>query len=363
MSEDREPTAVGSWHPAVDVRTDTAAVLLQQRPVVPLTRWIADAAQLCVQESLLLQVVTPQSSRLTVPLEDLLRSSDACWVVRTDGGSYYDGLRGSALEWDGRSFSAAGGAPAPEFVRAGPTDAGSIELDLTVLHPAREQTTVGEVAGACLQELTGESPHGWGVAEPATERWDVGGLTRLARARAPRSTRLVVVGGAPQRIAVGTLTVRRLPTGVHERLRLSLGSTGAPNTAGIDSLAERLAERHAVRVMTAGLRPGRADGTVEPYFRGQVLPYGVLFGGEAVSEQGTRHALSMPAPHVLLVGPPARPGCWARLVGGAGPQAEPTQAEPREPVRQLDEPAVVLGRVMAHMLPAHASGGCPGAGA
>lgn len=126
-----------------------------------------------------------------------------------------------------------------------------------------------------------------------------------------------------------------MPSGVHEHLRLSLGSTGAPITAGIEYLAERLAERHAVRVMTAGLRPGRADGTVEPLFRGQVLPYGVLFGGEAVAERGTQHALSMPAPHVLLVGPTVRPGCWA----------------------------VVLGRVLAHMLPAHASGERPGAGA
>lgn len=271
-------------------------------------------------------------------------------MVRAADGTYFDGLRGAVLDWDGQSFTAAGEVAAPDFLPARPPDAGSIDLDVTVLHPASEQTLVGSVAEECLLGLTGQAPYGWGVAEPATEQWDTGEITRFCRRRVPRPSELVVVGGAgrdgAQGTAVGTVIVRRVPSGVHEQLRLSVGSTGAPDLAALDQLAESLADRHSVRVMTAGLRPGRAGGTVEPRFSGHVVPYGMLFGAEAVETSGVEHALAAPAPHVLLVGPPARPGCWVRVVGGADPDSEP---------------GTVLGRVLAHLVPA-TEGDAPAAG-
>src|SRR4029450_13771056 len=42
-------TAVAAGHPAVDVLSDRVAVVLQDRPVVPLTAWLADAARTCAE--------------------------------------------------------------------------------------------------------------------------------------------------------------------------------------------------------------------------------------------------------------------------------------------------------------------------
>ena len=311
----------GPLGPAVDMTTGHAGVLLQDRPVVALTRWIADAAARCARQGLLLQVVTPATSRLTVPLEQVLSTEGARWVVRTADGGYYDGLRGEVLAWDGAAFVAASPTPAPAFLPDRDPTAGSLVLDAVALHPAAEATELGGLAAEAIALLTGEQPHGWGVAEPATERWDPAELTRLCRSRAPAATSLVVVGGRPESPALGTLTAARVPAGVHERLQLAVGVPGAPDPGVLDRLAGQLASRHEVRTLLAGLRPGRSDGTVQPRFRGATVPYGLLLGSALVAERGLDALPVVPAPAVDLLGPASRPSCWVRLVGD--PAADP----------------------------------------
>ncbi|HZA80953.1 MAG TPA: DUF6177 family protein, partial [Actinomycetes bacterium] len=102
-------------HPAVDVVTGRVAVVLQDRPVVPLTAWLADAARQCAGSGRGLQVVTPPGSRLTTPLRFALDGPDTRWVVRDGGGSCHDGLTGRLLHWDGGAF-----VPTPTGPGAGP---------------------------------------------------------------------------------------------------------------------------------------------------------------------------------------------------------------------------------------------------
>lgn len=311
-------------HPAIDVLTDQAAVVLQERPIVPLSSWLADAIVTATRTSRLVQLVTPATSRLTFPLAETLRAVGGRWVVQDERrGDYYDGLRGERLAWDGTAFLPSFATPAPTL---GGVDGGMVRLEVTAIHPATEALQLGRLADLCLGALTGMPPRGWGVAEPAALPWNRAEVTAYCRRRTPEPSTLVVVGER----AVGQLRVSRRPAGVVERLVLAVGSVGAgPDLDALDRLAADLSHTSAatVRTMVASLHPGRSDTTVEPRFSGWPIPYGILVGSEPVAEFGTEHALAAPAPHVLLTGAPARPLCWCCLVGPeTGVDANPSAA-------------------------------------
>jgi hypothetical protein len=324
-------------HPAVDVLTDAAAVVLQERRIVPLSRWLADAIAGATADSRLVQVVTPFTSRLTTPLSATLLAVGGRWVVRTAGGSYYDGLRGEPLHWSGSAFQPTGDPAAAEFAPPAEVSGGTIRLQLVVLHAATEQTELGGVVADCFEALTGRPPAGWGVAEPASEHWSSRQLTDHCRRRAPAPCALVVVGGTAETPAVGTLTVSRRPAGVLERLSLAVGCREVPDYDRLDRLAEHIAGLSApvVRSMLAGLSAGRADCTVEPRYTGQPVPYGLLVGPEGVAEHGPEHARAAPAPHVLLCGPAHRPSCWCRLPGAPAAPGEPAGTDPAETLHRV----------------------------
>ena len=312
-------TAVAAGHPAVDVLTDRVAVVLQERPVVPLTAWLADAARTCAEAGRGLQVVTPPSARLTTPLRFALDGPDTRWVVRDrGGGTCYDGLSGRLLHWDGAAFvptsadGPGGRVLAPEFAEPAPPAGWQLVLAVRVRHTATATARLGGALDGLCVALSGEPPRGWGTAEPATEPWDPGRLTALARRRAPDPTLLVVVGGA-DRQAVGTLRVTRAASGVDETLTLVVGH---PDRVPLDTLpaaAEAVAERVALVSMLAQLRPGRADTTWEPRLRGLPVPVGVAVGPEEVARLGLDHALSAPAPAARPLGRDRHPAVWFHL--------------------------------------------------
>jgi Family of unknown function (DUF6177) len=312
-------TGAVAAHPAVDVLTGRVAVVLQERPVVPLTAWLADAARTCAAAGRGLQVVTPPSARLTTPLRFALDGPDTRWVVRDrGGGTCYDGLSGRRLHWDGAAFvpTPAGGpggpALAPEFADPAPAAGWQLVLDLRVRHTATATARLGGALEAVCQALTGEPPRGWGTAEPATEPWDPGRLTALARRRAPDPTLLVVVGGT-DRPAVGTLRVARAASGVDEAVTLVVGH---PDRVPLDTLpeaAEAAAGRAALISMLAQVRPGRADTTWEPRLRGLPVPVGMAVGPDEVARLGLDRALAAPAPAVRPLGRDRPPALWLRL--------------------------------------------------
>jgi hypothetical protein len=310
-------------HPAIDVLTDQAAVVLQERSVVPLSSWLADAIVTATRTSRLVQLVTPATSRLTFPLAEAVRTVGGRWVVQDERrGDYYDGLRGERLAWNGSAFLPSYATPAPTL---GGIDGGTLRLRVTVAHPASEELQLGRLAELCFGILTGQPPQGWGVAEPAAQPWSRAEVTAYCRRRVPEPSTLVVVGER----TVGVLRVSRRPAGVVERLVLAVGSSAAgPDLDAVDRLAGELSHSRAATVatMVASLLPGRSDTTVEPRFTGWPIPYGVLVGPEPVAEFGIEHALAAPALEVLLTGPENRPLCWSRLVGpetsaGSAPSA------------------------------------------
>jgi Family of unknown function (DUF6177) len=312
-------TAALAGHPAVDVLTERVAVVLQERPVVALTAWLADAVRTCAGAGRGLQVVTPPSARLTTPLRFALDGPDTRWVVHDrGGGTCYDGLSGRLLHWDGAAFvptpadGPGGRALAPEFAEPAPAAGWQLVLDVRVRHSATATARLGGALEALCTALTGQPPHGWGTAEPATEPWDSERLTAFARRRAPEPTLLVVVGGAEGR-AVGTVRVSRAASGVDEAVTLVVGHPAQVPLETLPEAAEAVAGRAALVSMLAQVRPGRADTTWEPRLRGLPVPVGMAVGAEEVGRLGLDRAMAAPAPAVRPLGEDRHPAVWFQL--------------------------------------------------
>jgi hypothetical protein len=318
--------AAAAAHPAVDVVTGRVAVVLQDRPVVPLSAWLADAARACAASGRGLQVVTPPGSRLTTPLRFALDGPDTRWVVRDAGGrTCYDGRSGRRLEWVGDAFvptpTQLDPAPplAPEFTDPSGPAGRRLLLEVRLRHPATAMARLGGALEAVCAVLTGEPPRGWGTAEPATEPWDGKQLTAFARRRAPAPTLLVVVGGG-RRPAVGTVRVSRAAAGVDETVTLVVGGPGQAPLDALPEVAEALAAAGEPLVsMLAQACPGPADATWEPRLAGLPVPVGLAVGADEVARLGLGHALAAPVPLARRLGPQDRPAVWFHLGDGTTP--------------------------------------------
>jgi hypothetical protein len=294
-------------HPAADRETPEAVVVEQDRRVVPLSGWLADAAVTAVRGGRVLQVLTPARSRITYPLELLITDGHAEWVVRDGVEQFRDGITGAPLRWNGARFVATGNAAPPVAPQSG-----SLEVQITALHQASDALQLGLSSEAAMHALVGDPPSGWGVAEPVTEPWSPRELTRHCHERSPEPTTVVIVGG--EGAAVGSLEVTRVDTGVRERLRLAGPASTAVGQEAIEDLAAAVAGK--TRSMIVASHPGRLDGLRWSTPTLPALPYGILIGHQAVQQRGIEHARSAPAARVRMLGIDRRQACWCRLDGG-----------------------------------------------
>lgn len=299
-----------TWHPAADRATPEALVVEQDRSVVPLSTWVADAAVEAAATKRVLQVLTPAHSRITYPLELLLRDAGQ-WVVREDRERFRDGLNGFQLRWSGVRFVTDLDAqpPDPPDPRPG---SGDLELQVSTLHAATESLELGVSTAAVFQALTGTAPAGFGVAEPVTQPWSPREVTAFCRDRAPSPSQLVVTGGG----VLGQLQVSRVDTGVHEQIRVSGPAAAVVDQSVVDALAAEVAL--SARSMIVAAHPGRAGGLRLNAPTMPALPYGILIGRSEVAKQGVAHAQAAPGTRTTMIGPANRPACWCRLDAGPG---------------------------------------------
>ncbi|MDA2809703.1 DUF6177 family protein [Nocardiopsis sp. RSe5-2] len=311
-------------HPSVDRRAEEAVVIEMERPVVPLTSWIADAIAVFGAERKAIQVMTPPTSRLTHPLWALLSGPGARWVVEDAERGYFDGVNGLPLEWDekkgfrpvpqvaGSVAPVAGFQASPQSLAASATH---VLVDLTVEHPASEDLVLGGAAETLASALTGDRPVGWSTNEPAVKAWDRRTVTDLCRKRAPKPSRLFVVGphGA-ERPFIGPLTVKRTGAGLLETLSLAVAIPPGHAVPHDDLMhaVELLAAERLIRTMVVNTLPGRADLTYEPRWLGAPVPFGMAIGHSPVEEMGLEHAMSAPVPGIKL-GPEDRTAVWYPL--------------------------------------------------
>ncbi|KOU67738.1 DUF6177 family protein [Streptomyces sp. NPDC060334] len=313
--------------PAVDMLTDEAAVVLQDRPVVPMTSWLSEALRATVESDRSLQIVTPPHCRLSLPTRLLLQSTPSRWVVQDERCGYYDGLTGAVLHWQDGAFSPdrdenGETAVADTFAEAGPTGERQLVLSFRTLHQPEADLVLGGALEAAWQALTGGPPAGWGTSEPAGLAWSRRQLTDLAYARAPRPTWTVVVG-TPDRPAVATLRVIRTPEGVEEDVTLTVGfgSEEKPPLEALPGLAGELVTRHGLKTMMCQLRAARRDLSAPPRFERPPLPYAFVLGPAEVREAGRDVASRTPLrERPVQLGSNARPGYYYPL--GDGESAE-----------------------------------------
>ena len=323
---DRYPPAA---HPAVDVVTDRAAVVLQERPVVPFTAWLADALRVSSANGRALQVVTPPGARITLPLR-LALTPPQRWVVReVTGDGFYDGLTGVRLAWDGAAFG-----PVPDERGAGTVAAAfthrpdglgeQLIIDVRVRHSAADDTVVGGVVESLCETFAGGAPGGWGTAEPVTQLWNRGELTVLCRKRAPRPTTLLFGAGPAtgvRRTVAGTMIVSREPAGVAESVRFFAGYPPGdePPVGDLDDLVDRLVRDFTLVSLFAQRAAGRADLTAEPYWAGVPGPVGLAIGPETVRSIGGNRARRPPDLTARPIGGSRAPGIWYAVGDGRSP--------------------------------------------
>ncbi|MGI5481690.1 DUF6177 family protein [Streptomyces lavendofoliae] len=314
--------------PAVDVLTDKVAVVIQDRPVVAMTAWLADAFRAAAEGGLGLQVVSPAGATLSPAVRSALSAWPSRWVVQDERDGYYDGLSGAVLAWrDGMFFPVAAPGSTDDDPRArvaasyqeGITDSGERQLAVTfrTVHPADDRLVLGGALESVWRELTGEAPAGWGTAEPANLPWSLRRLTDVAFERAPEPTWVVVVG-SPERPGLATVRVSRTKAGVEEEVTLAFGygPDEEPPVDAVPRAAEVLATRHHLLSMLVQVRKARRDLAVPPRFEGPGVPLAFVLGAEEVRAMPGDRARNTPlAAAPVELGPKSRPALYYPLPG------------------------------------------------
>lgn len=336
----REVTATAApaaAQPAVDVLTERAVVVIQDRPVVAMTAWLSEALRAAVAGDRAFQIVTPPGTRLTLPTRTVLSGLPNRWVVKDGGGGYYDGLSGAELRWQHGEFApatptgpaGAGGraatrtatgsgtpspsptptptpsptpvrAPAAAFTAVRPHGESQLALSFRTRLPADDDLLLGGGLEAAWRQLTAGPPAGWGTAEPAGQTWSRSALTAFVRGRAPAPTWLVAVGdGGGERAVLATLRVAVTTGGVEEEVTLAAGYAEGeePPVEQLHELAAELVARHGLVSMLVQVRPGaRADLSVPPSLEPAGVPVAFAVGREEVRTIGVSRARRPPLP-------------------------------------------------------------------
>ncbi|MGX6742238.1 DUF6177 family protein [Streptomyces peucetius] len=314
----------------VDVLTRRAAVVLQDRPVIAATTWLTDLLQSTTSTDRELQIVTPFTSRLTLPTRTLLTNLPARWVVHDTEGGYYDGLSGAVLHWHEGRFAPAtapeGHTPIADAFHAHPSTTGEQQLHLSIRtsHPATDGLLLSGALEAAWRILTGAPPAGWATAEPVNLPWSPRQLTELARTRARKGvpTWLIAVGST-DRPAMATCRIVHTPAGIEEHITLASGHTAdqPPPLDALPELAETLATRHNLASMLTQLRPARTDLTTPPHHEPPPVPLSFTLGPDAIRTIGRTHAEAIHQPRPTRLGPAARPALHYALGDATDPTA------------------------------------------
>ncbi|MFD5007245.1 DUF6177 family protein [Streptomyces mutabilis] len=317
-----------SGTPAVDVLTPTTAVVIQDRPLVPLTSWLSDALRTATESERALQIVTPPTARLTLPTRTALHGLPNRWVVQDPEHGYYDGLSGAVLHWKGGTFTPVRdengkAAPAAAFTAATVTGERQLLLTLRTRHEPDADLVLGRSLETVFRHLTGGPPAGWSTAEPVNLPWSPRELTDLARARAPRPTWLVAVG-TPDRPVLATVRVMRSPAGVEEDISVAFGygEGEVPPLDALAGLAADLDAGHGLVTLLSSLRAARRDLTIAA--RPEAPPLPVTFTLGRLEAERLGHTAQAAVRHYRL-GDGTDAAAWGRfreLVGRLLPREE-----------------------------------------
>ncbi|GAA4234921.1 hypothetical protein GCM10022254_40960 [Actinomadura meridiana] len=294
----------------VDALTDQAMVVLQDRPLVPLTAWLTKALGECTASGRTLQLVTPLDSRLSLPLRTAASGDDVQWIV-SNGDGYYEGLTGRPMKWNGSTY-----IPVPEARDYAPgfttRPSAPIGSQLTLVYRTRHgaEGDLGGPVERLLQLLTGKPPGALGAAEPLEHPWRADRFTEYARGRA--TARLLVSGDGP-RPAMAICDFTAAEGGVvAEVSTVTIGymPEDPPPLQHLPTLVGALAADQSVASLFVQLTPGRADLATEPRWTGAPAPVALAVAGTVSGPNG------LPGQQV---GPPRAPLTFFPLGDGRSP--------------------------------------------
>lgn len=318
--------------PALEHVGERAGLLVQNRPVVSLSAWLADALRSVTQSHRSLYIITPSTSRITPPIRFILPIGGSRWVVREpEGDDCYDGLSGARLQWNGEQYQPVldeekAAVRSPTFLTEQPGLGRQLIVNLRVRHAATTSTVLGGACAMLAEALSGAPPAGWATSEPVSQPWRESDITAFARRRAPKPTWLVVGGGGGAegaRPLLGSIEVHRVPSGLDEHISLYVGY--GPDeplpTDDLPAVVDELASKFTVVTLVAQAVSGRRDLTYPPHWLGVPRPLGLLAGNEAVSGVGLGQALAPPGDVTGIgVGNALAPGVYYPLGGDTDDQ-------------------------------------------
>lgn len=292
-------TEQANGHP-FDYASSGLCAVLQDKPIVALTSWIARSYTAAAASGRQFAVLTPSSATVTFPLAVLLGETGCRWIATSPTNALYDGFTGQALEW-----SADGVAPREEaevesyFLLAEPRPSGYVHVRAETVHQASFAARIGTFTEAVFEALTGAEPVGWGLHEPVSEAWDATAVSSFTFTRSPRSTRLVVVGAPRSGTSspvptIGLVTVERTATAVIESVELLMDDDDPLSPTELAGIADAM---HRARARTAlvGHGVGYTGLTRPARFTGSTVPAVAVFGSEALVATGASWAVALAA--------------------------------------------------------------------
>ncbi|KQS22720.1 hypothetical protein ASG05_04145 [Frigoribacterium sp. Leaf186] len=268
-------------------------------------------------------LVTSERSRLTVGLRAALVAAGGVWAVHDDADRLRDGLTGvpyddvdaAAAELDASAVDAPAAERLPVIADAVDTTC-QLSVDLTVLHRASHDTSLGGALETLAAAASGSFPTRWGATEPLVHAWDRWVLTQHARHEAPETVRVVVEG--PHLSA--TVTARVTDHGIEETTAVTVDVTDGSLDEAIARLTDALAEIARSSLPTFALviaREGESDRCVRAVTYPPPNPVALLIGAPSVRRLGLERSTLDAERPVVVVGRPRLPAFVVPL-GDAG---------------------------------------------
>jgi hypothetical protein len=242
-----------SEHP-FDYASDRLCAVIQDKPVVALTSWIAQCYAAAIRSGRNFAVITPSSAAVTLPLAVLLGGTECQWVATSPTNALYDGFTGRSLQWTVDGITPRSEAEVDSsFLLAEPRPRGYVHVRAETVHQASFAAPIGTFTQTVFESLTGHAPVGWGLHEPVSERWDASAVSSFTFTRSPRSTRLIVVGtpdaGSSVPVpAIALMTIERTASAVVESVELLLDREDPLGPADLSAFADAM---HRARARTA----------------------------------------------------------------------------------------------------------------
>jgi hypothetical protein len=270
-------------------------------------------------------LVSSERSRLTVGLRSALVDAGAAWVVHDEQGDLRDGLTGrpySDVDDAGTPIEELG-AETVEFPEIGAAVDTTVQLtvDLTILHHASHDTSLGGALETIAEAVSGTLPVSWGVTEPLLHPWDRWVMTQHARHSAPEPLRILAEG--PHLSA--TITARVTEHGIEETISVTVdvidAVAGDSLDAGIARLTDALgdiAQRSLPTFALVVAREGEADRCVCAVTYPPPNPVALLIGAPSVRRLGLDLAALPTGDITKVVGRATLPAVVGPLGAGGG---------------------------------------------